>query len=1456
MNSIKTFEDLYIFGLSITESCDIIELLRNSNEITERYQEGFIKLFCALGIVFPKEYVISTGNFSNKQNTPIDDFRKFMRSSIIGGGDKSDITMITKKNKCSECNIYVNLYNFPIGQLNCNICMNRPISKEPDIIVITYKNIQHLSIDGFDYANLFLLIRQYEYTKIKICTVTRSKSEYEHMLKNIHRSSEYLQTDLDLTKYQKSVFDWDDIQIFHQQFTNTFTVELLSKLNEIILEKSLITISLLPHQHYSVHKTLELFSENSDNVLWGHVPRSGKSYIMAGTVYEDSKNFEECNYLYVSTAPATLLQIKDMLNSTIWFEDFGIHHIQLKKKPVLKRKNIFLVSKQFLQSKGTKSNSKYELISWLKDMSFRIRFLDEAHFGGSTDLATHILQTYGFRSLTVFITATYQKPKSTYMIPLNRQITWTLEDISLMKKYDEDSPYRDIIEQRHPDIQKSLFLYQKQFMIEQYNKYPTFHLLIPTTTQLLRTQIEITDDSPYYTNYGFSLQSIFGLVQIPVINDGGDTIGMNIEPTFINPEYVEKIINMMFGFSKTYPLPDNHSFLSRINHMSSQDKSRVYNKKNCLTMLCFLPCEFNNIPIDKLSIAFKNMLETTGISERFEIIILNDIDSENQLPTIENGRNRAIESRKEGVIVLSGKKCSMGISIKHCDIVFILNGLKAYDMLFQMMFRSLTEDDGKKNGYVVDLHIQRSIDVLMEYALSIKPSEDPKNTLLYMMENKIILLNADEWMPTYLKVFDKTNAINDLISDVYKIWESDPLRNIPTLLRHMKKEFGNMDVSSQLQKQFNSIFLDNTKKIKNNKENVYEGEGVDISSGVEKKTKKNNNGIEEEVAPEIIEEVENKVDIYEIMLKIIPVLCILTIQHGSNNFREMLAHIYRTPELHLILDDCINFLCKNKIDIRKCILYIIKMYEDNLEDNVIVNQTIRKIKDMFILNKKDNRKLSELIDLYLVPTDTEKTKNAEVSTPMDLRQEMLNTIPIDFWTIPRKVLEPCSGKGGFLMDIVDKFMNGLKEVIIDEEERYRTIVEECLYWCDINKLNIFICKTLLDPDNKYNLKYNEGDTLELNIKKKWNIEGFDLVVGNPPYENINASGDNKLYLEFTTYSISQLVLSGILLFITPTNIIDYLLCVSKNRMYIKSLYNILYIAINTPKKYFSIGSTFCYFLLYNEDYYGRTVIKYLDIIEKETTISLVKSMKLPCRLNPIDLSILQKITSNTHNYNLLDFTFNKTTQRIRKHHINSGKISTVPTNVFKYEIIESVNKTYPDGKVYYYDKLDNDILHKKIVFSKKGYLMPFISDKKNRTFCDNFKYILCNDDNMLNLFMSKIIDYLIFQFSKNGFDRIDVLYILKKIDNYDNIYNSYHLTDEEITVICGKPVITVEVQKQVDPLNLQDLKITELKNIARTEKIKGFSKYTTKTKNELIELIEKQRSRHRTERNLEQIIRN
>ena len=39
---------------------------------------------------------------------------------------------------------------------------------------------------------------------------------------------------------------------------------------------------------------------------------------------------------------------------------------------------------------------------------------------------------------------------------------------------------------------------------------------------------------------------------------------------------------------------------------------------------------------------------------------------------------------------------------------------------------------------------------------------------------------------------------------------------------------------------------------------------------------------------------------------------------------------------------------------------------------------------------------------------------------------------------------------------IDRFMVGLSSTIPDEKIRYKVIVEECLYFSDINKTNIFI----------------------------------------------------------------------------------------------------------------------------------------------------------------------------------------------------------------------------------------------------------------------------------------------------------------------------------------------------------------------------------------------------------------
>ena len=129
--------------------------------------------------------------------------------------------------------------------------------------------------------------------------------------------------------------------------------------------------------------------------------------------------------------------------------------------------------------------------------------------------------------------------------------------------------------------------------------------------------------------------------------------------------------------------------------------------------------------------------------------------------------------------------------------------------------------------------------------------------------------------------------------------------------------------------------------------------------------------------------------------------------------------------------------------------------------------------------------LSDWIDKHLIVHENEKKNNAEVSTPSNLRKDMLNAPPESFWTRPKKVGDLCVGKGGFAVDIVAKFMKGLSKLIPDEKLRYKTIVETCLYIADINPLNVYICELILNPTGEYKLNTYIGNSLKLNIQTHW-----------------------------------------------------------------------------------------------------------------------------------------------------------------------------------------------------------------------------------------------------------------------------------------------------------------------------------------------------------------------------------
>ena len=54
------------------------------------------------------------------------------------------------------------------------------------------------------------------------------------------------------------------------------------------------------------------------------------------------------------------------------------------------------------------------------------------------------------------------------------------------------------------------------------------------------------------------------------------------------------------------------------------------------------------------------------------------------------------------------------------------------------------------------------------------------------------------------------------------------------------------------------------------------------------------------------------------------------------------------------------------------------------------------------------------------------------------------------------------------------------------------------------------------------MNYNEGNTLDLDIKEKWDIDGFDAVIGNPPYNSYGDTGTgNTIWQDFTKVSLNK-----------------------------------------------------------------------------------------------------------------------------------------------------------------------------------------------------------------------------------------------------------------------------------------------------------------------------------------------
>jgi site-specific DNA-methyltransferase (adenine-specific) len=197
----------------------------------------------------------------------------------------------------------------------------------------------------------------------------------------------------------------------------------------------------------------------------------------------------------------------------------------------------------------------------------------------------------------------------------------------------------------------------------------------------------------------------------------------------------------------------------------------------------------------------------------------------------------------------------------------------------------------------------------------------------------------------------------------------------------------------------------------------------------------------------------------------------------------------------------------------------------------LINNDIGKmdhIKDVILMLRK-----------YVKVGEVEKKKFGEVMTPLELVKEMLATLPDEVWSNPNlKWLDPSNGTGPYPMWVIFKLMKGLEKWEPNEEKRYKHIVENMIYVCELQPKNMFLYMCAVDPWDIYNLNIYTGSFLESgfdkHMKEVWGIDRVDIVIGNPPYNSeldYNKGSATPLYNLFTEKSIK---ISDQTIFVTPS----------------------------------------------------------------------------------------------------------------------------------------------------------------------------------------------------------------------------------------------------------------------------------------------------------------------------------
>jgi len=292
---------------------------------------------------------------------------------------------------------------------------------------------------------------------------------------------------------------------------------------------------------------------------------------------------------------------------------------------------------------------------------------------------------------------------------------------------------------------------------------------------------------------------------------------------------------------------------------------------------------------------------------------------------------------------------------------------------------------------------------------------------------------------------------------------------------------------------------------------------------------------------------------------------------------------------------------------------ILNFMEENNPEHRLLCGEIRKV----VANNKTSeyKHISSLVQMlrqYVKVSDVEVKTMGEVMTPIELVEEMLDTLPYEVWTNPNlKWLDPCNGVGTFVSVIIKRLMKGLETFEPDAELRYKHIMENMIYTAELQSKNVFLYMYAFDPEDRYALNVFNGSYLSEEFDrhmKFWGVEKFDIIVMNPPYQQFFAETNMKsvpLWDKFVAKTINQLVDCGYLVAVHPDSWRRIDGDFNKIRDLLRSK-QITYLEVHNITdglKTFGVQTTYDFYCLHNVPNTMFTKIKCMDGTTQRVDIS-------------------------------------------------------------------------------------------------------------------------------------------------------------------------------------------------------------------------------------------------------------